>query len=424
MKPSSLASEANISTRQALELLGRAVRYVRPLWPRLLGKVAILYVSLAVLLLLPWPIKFLIDQYILGLPLDEASRIPDIIRPLSELLVGSTPDETLFRVILMQISLVLLVGAAGAAEDQRSVAAASLSDGVDQSATTENTANAGFTQIGGLIGFFDFRYTMRLTQDMNHLLRTNLFAKILRRPLTEHYDGKTGDAVYRVMYDTASITETVYQIILTPLGSTPFAVAIVFLLGGLFADHKLIPALAFGLLLLGLVGTAPFASAIRRFSGRSRMQGADATATLEEGLGNVSLIQGLGTEKNQREHFARESWATFSRWRGLVGLVLFLILAASIPIALVLGFALESIVDLVISQSLTPGDFTVLITYFLFLGSACYQLGSTWISVQGATAGLDRVFGIIDAPETGSGAGLPCPLSDHMRLSYTGAYRI
>ena len=142
MKPSSLASEANISTRQALELLGRAVRYVRPLWPRLLGKVAILYVSLAVLLLLPWPIKFLIDQYILGLPLDEASRIPDIIRPLSELLVGSTPDETLVRVILMQISLVLLVGAAGAAEDQRSVAAASLSDGVDQSATTENTANA------------------------------------------------------------------------------------------------------------------------------------------------------------------------------------------------------------------------------------------------------------------------------------------
>lgn len=425
------APTPDLGARRAAAQLGRALRYVRPFWLRLLGKLALLYVGLIVLLLLPWPVKVLIDQYLVGLPFDEATRVPEFIRPLCAALVGSTPTGTLIRVGSLQILLVLLVGAAGSAQEQRSSASVGLGDGVDQASTTENQANAGFTLVGGLIGLADVRYTIRLTQDMNHYLRTRLFERLLQQPLARHYESTVGDAVYRVMYDTASITEGVYRIVLSPLASIPFALTIIVLLSNLFGDHPVIPGLASGLLLVGLFGTAPFAMAIRRWNRRSRTEGARATATLEEGLHNVAAVQGLATESRNREHFEKESWAAFSRWRRMVVVILVLIGVVAVPTLLVIGFGLRYIVDLVISQSLSPGDFSVLMTYFLMLGSACYDVGSIWISVQGATVGLHRVFEIMDFPEAeASGSRTPCPAPlrsvrlEGVSFSYTRERRV
>ncbi len=416
-----------ISVGQAFREVARAIDYVRPFWPRLFGKVALLWLGLVVLLLLPWPVKVLIDQYIVGLPFDEATRVPDLLRPLLSALVGETPEGTLLRVAGAQLVLVILVGAAGVDADQRSAATVGLGNGVDQASTTENQANAAFTLIGGLIGLADVRYTIRLTQDMNHALRTRLFSRVLHQPLTKHYDGTVGDAIYRVMYDTASITEAVYQVVLSPLASIPFAIVIIALLSSLFGDHPFIPGLAVGLLGVGLVGTAPFAAAIRRWSGRSRAQGADATATLEEGLHNVAAIQSLGTEERHRAHFERESWAAFARWFRFVVIILVLITMVAVPVLLLVGAALKYIVDLVISQSMTPGDFTILMTYFIFLGSACYEVGSVWLTVQSASVGLHRVFELMDLPageENTGGAPCPSPLRkvrlENVSFSYPG----
>lgn len=399
-----------IPVRKACAHLARALRYVRPFWPRLLAKVGLLWLGLLVLLLLPWPVKILIDQYIAGLPFDEATRIPDVLRPLGAFLVGSGPAETLVRIAVFQLFLVFLVGAAGNDGEQRSSATVGLGNGVDQASTTENDANAGFTLIGGLIGLADVRYTIRLTQDMNHQLRTHLFARLLRQPLTRQYDGTVGDSVYRVMYDSASITSAVYEVVLSPLASIPFALITVGLLWNLFGDHPVIPGLAAALLVVGFFGTAPFATALRRWSRRSRVAGAGATASLEEGLHNIAAVQGLGTESRQREHFETASWAAFSKWFRLLLVVASLALVVTVPVLFVLGSALHYIVDLVIVESLSPGDFTVLITYFFFIGSACYDVGSIWITVQGASVGLDRVFEMMDLPDAEANRdGTPCP---------------
>ena len=405
------APEASaIPIRVALGHVMRAVRYVRPFWPRLLGKTALLYLGLAVLLLLPWPVKVLIDQYIVGLPFDEATRVPAFLRPLYGFLVGDGGAGTLLRVAAIQLGLVFLVGAAGSGDSRRSSATVSLQNGVDQASTTENQANAAFTLIGGLIGLADVRYTIRLTQDMNHRLRTHLFDRLVRQPLARHYDGTVGDAIYRVMYDSAAITTAVYEVVLSPLASIPFAVVLVILLSTLFGDYPVIPFLAGTLLFVGLVGTAPFAAAIRRWDHRSRARGADAAASLEEGLHNVAAVQGLGAEKQHRAAFDRESWASFARFFRLVVVILLLIGTVSVPVLFIVGTALRSIVDLVVSQSMSPGDFTILITYFLMLGSACYDVGTVWLNVQGASVGLHRVFEMMDLPpEEERPEGRPCP---------------
>lgn len=408
--PPTDAGPPAIGIGDALRHMSRAIRWVRPFWPRLLAKVGLLWLGLIVLLLLPWPVKILIDQYIVGLPFDEATRIPDFLRPLGAFLVASTPQETLLRIASLQILLVLLVGAAGADTEQRSSATVSLGNGVDQASTTENQASQGATLIGGLIGLADVRFTIRLTQDMNHALRTQLFGRLLRQPLTRHYDGTVGDAVYRVMYDTSAITTAVYEIVLSPLASIPFGIVTVALLWTLFGDHPVIPGLASALLIVAFVGTAPFATAIRRWSRRSRVEGARATASLEEGLHNVAAVQSLGMEARHREHFEKASWSAFHRWFRLIVVVLCLIGIVAVPVLFVVGTGLHYVVDLVITESLSPGDFTVLITYFIFIGSACYDVGSIWIAVQGAAVGLHRVFEMMDVPvaETNQ-SGSPCP---------------
>ena len=62
---------------------------------------------------------------------------------------------------------------------------------------------------GGLLGLFDFRFTLRLTQDLNHHYRSRLFERIQSLPMTAFDDERIGDAVFRVMYDTPSITNSV-----------------------------------------------------------------------------------------------------------------------------------------------------------------------------------------------------------------------
>ncbi|MEE8557283.1 MAG: hypothetical protein V3T14_05300, partial [Myxococcota bacterium] len=61
-----------ISTLQALGLFGKAVRYMRPFFGRFSVKVVLTFLSFTPLLLLPWPIKVLIDHVIEGIPLGDA----------------------------------------------------------------------------------------------------------------------------------------------------------------------------------------------------------------------------------------------------------------------------------------------------------------------------------------------------------------
>ena len=82
-----------------------------------------------------------------------------------------------------------------------------VAQGQDTATQTENAANSGFSLTGGLLGLFDFRWTLRLTQRINHHYRTQLFERIQSLPITSFDDERIGDAVYRVMYDTPVITD-------------------------------------------------------------------------------------------------------------------------------------------------------------------------------------------------------------------------
>ncbi|MCH7708975.1 MAG: hypothetical protein IH884_10835, partial [Myxococcales bacterium] len=277
--------ESTPSSWQTMKLLLRAFRYLAPFKQRVAVKLGLGFVSLLPMLLLPWPVKIMLDQVIESIPL-EATRVPwpFFIRPLLTPLRDASPTELIFWTMGFQAVLLFLIGAIGSGGRENDQADAYLSSGHDTATQTENEANAGFSLSGGLLGYFDFRWTIRLVQDLNHHYRSQLFARIQSLPMSAFDDERIGDALYRVMYDTPSITNGCFRILLTPVLATLMILMTVGVLQIVFVGHQAIVWSALSLLPIGLFGTLPFASALRRQGGASRVAGSTTTASIEEGM--------------------------------------------------------------------------------------------------------------------------------------------
>lgn len=398
MRPGFAEPDA-VGTREALRVLGRAFRYARPFAGRLLAKQALLLASLIPLLVLPWPVKIIVDHALLGVPVgDTPIPYPAPLRSLVGLLEGMGPVEIVLWTAGAQLLLVLLVGAVGTGGAERDQADAYLASGHDQASRTENAANAGFSMASGLLGLFDFRFTIRLTQALNHHYRARLFGRIQTLPFAAFDDERIGDAVFRVMVDTPSITEGVYRILLTPVASAIFGLLVVGLLQALFGSHPVIVGSAVAFLAISFLATFPFAALLRRRSLASRAAGSTTLSTMEEGLSNILAVQSLGAEARERSRFDRDSWASFSRHRGVVLAAMAAFLAALVPGVAVAAVVFHEVAGLVIAGRISVGDFGLLFTYFVMLAFACVEVGALWIRVQEAAVGLRRVFLLMDAP--------------------------
>ena len=404
--------ERHADTARTLVLLGRALRFLAPFRWRVLAKLGLLVVSFLPLLVLPWPIKLVIDHVVLGTPVGEqASPYPSFVAPLLEPLRGASPGEILLWVVAVQLVLVVLVGAFGSGGGERDETEAWLSSGHDEATRTENAANAGFSFAGGLLGLFDFRFTMRLTQMLNHHYRSRLYERIQALPVTSFDDERIGDAIYRVMYDTPSITEACYRIVLTPPGALAAISMAVAVMALTFGDHPRIYWSGMAFAPLALLATLPFASLLRRRHGEARKAGATTTTTIEEGITNVLAVQSLGGHGRESQRFDRDSWTSFGRYRGVVLAAMLAFLAALVPGVALGATTFVYVTDLVIAGTISVGDFTLIFTYFVQILIASVDLGALWIRLQGSAAGLNRVFFLMDLPGEADAGGAR-PLAD------------
>lgn len=394
-----LEEQTEISNRQTLVLLLRALRYIEPFRVRFAIKLAFGVAALLPLLLLPWPVKILVDHVIDKVPIGQSlTPLPFFVRPLVDQLAGSSPVEIAGWAIGLQALLLILVGAIGTSGRENDHTEAYLASGHDTATRTENEANAGFSLSGGILGYFDFRFTIRLTQALNHHYRSKLYERIQSLPMKSFDDERVGDAVYRVMYDTPAITNGCFRVMLTPLLSVMMILATVWILEVVFGSHPRMVYSALALLPLSLVATIPFASAVRRQNEQSRKAGATTTSTVEEGITNILAVQSLGGEEREQGRFDRDSWESFSTYRHLVRTILISIVALLVPIFYIFGGAVLYAIDLVIDGVISRGDFVLFITYFSIIAGAAIEVGALWFRMQGSAAGLHRVFFLMDLP--------------------------
>jgi ABC-type multidrug transport system fused ATPase/permease subunit len=388
-----------ISSADTIRFLRRALRYIEPFRARFAIKFGYGVVCLIPMLLLPWPVKVLVDNAIEGIPVGESlTPLPPFIAPLVGMLADASPWGLILWPVGFQMLLLFLVGAIGTGGRETDHADAYLASGHDEATRTENEANAGFSLAGGLLGYFDFRFTIRLTQALNHHYRSQLFERIQSLPMGAFDDERIGDALYRVMYDTPSITNGCFRIILTPALAALGILFSVGMLHAVFGAHPGIVWAGLALLPLSLFGTLPFAAAIRRRGASSRKAGATTTATMEEGFSNILAVQSMGGEGRERERFDRDSWESFSQHREVFRTGIVAALTVFIPALLIFGWAFLYAVDLVIEGHISRGDFGLFITYFSIIAGASIEVGALWFRMQTSAAGLHRVFFLMDMP--------------------------
>src|SRR5262249_7084379 len=138
-----------VSNRDAVRAIVLALRYVRPFAGRFVLKAVLVLVSVACLLLLPFPAKVLIDHVILAQPV-AAEHNPLLRETLLGL--GVTDRGALFvAMAAMLAGLLVLIGAVGTSGVERATVEARLGAGQDTATRTENEVNAGFSLVGGLL---------------------------------------------------------------------------------------------------------------------------------------------------------------------------------------------------------------------------------------------------------------------------------
>ncbi len=393
------ATRRQLSESETLQLFARALRYVAPFRWRFAGKLGLTLVSLAPRLLLPWPVKLIIDHVIDQDPIAAAlPGYPGFVQLLLAPLRDVSPLEILLWLLAAQALLVLAIGAIGSTAAEVDRTEGTLSSGRDTATTTENEANFGHSFAGGLLGFFEFRFTLRLTQALNHFYRSRVFERIQALPMRAFDDARIGDAVYRLMYDTPSITQVCYRLLVTPVAAVLGLLVTVWAVYDTASASPGIAWAALGFLPLALATTLVFGARVRAQALGSREAGATTTSGIEEGFANILAVQSLGSEGHQRQRFALESWASFGAFRRLVFTLLLATAFGAVPAVALTAFAFVRITDLVIDGSLTAGDFALVFAYFFQIAGYALALGLLWIELQGSAAGIGRVFELMDWP--------------------------
>ena len=383
------------------------------------------------LLVAPWPGKVVVDHVILGMPIAEgAPGFPAYFAPFVIFLAGKGPLEIMAWVLVLGAFMVTVFGfttnrgTARSASGMPTGASAASSGGVtpllqqghgtlaqghDTATQTENEANRGSGLMGGILGFLDFRVHLRLTQSLNHLLRTKLAGRIKHLPMTTLDDQRIGDSVYRVLYDTTSVSFVLYEVGLEfyshALGITLSAL-MMFTYFGAAPEVILLAALSLPIMLVFVV---PFARMARRRSQASRASGANTTSNIEEGMSNVLAIQSLGGNKRERQRFRKASEESFRRFR--IESFLKLTYGQAGSLAFMLGQVLFFVVvaGRVIDGTFTAGDYVVLNYYFFVLSATFAGMGFVYTPLQNNVAGLRRVFFLMDLPAEKTGEGVELP---------------
>jgi len=402
-----LDTDTDINLREALRILGRGVSYLRFFWGRFAFKLSLNLLSLVPPMVLPFIAKLVIDHVILGDPI-EGSNFPWFINWFALFLDGQNPVSMMAWIMLFSAFTLVVFGTTAGGKSQASYAGGDLAGGYDIATNTENEANTAGSKGGGLIGLMEFSIQLRLSQSLNHLLRSQLFERIKSLPMTKLDDQKIGDSMYRIMYDTPAITSIFFDVIQAPI-MILFIVgngALVFM--GTYSGAPEIIILAMAMFPIQFLSVGLFSKFLRRKSQASRSAGSVTTGNIEEGMSNVLAIQSLGGNKKELKRFDKDSSESFRRFRvfqflgGLAGQAMKF---SGVAVNLVVWYL---VMGRVIEGTLTVGDFGVVLFYFGWL-SAVGAIPALWIRLQNNVAGMRRVFFFMDVPTETTRGGNDVP---------------
>jgi ABC-type multidrug transport system fused ATPase/permease subunit len=385
-----------MTTAETLKLIGRTVHLAWPYRFQIAVKLLLALIGATVVLVLPWPLKLLTDHVVMKIPMGASpTPYPPYVQPFVDFVADMPPLGIVWCVVGVSVIGMVLIGAfgTGAASD---TAEGNVAEGFDTATRSENQANVSNSRVGGLLGLFEYRYQLRTTHRINHHLRARLYERLMALPITHYADFSIGDAIYRVMYDTPSISRLCYDLLVTPVVSLYTIGLAVWTMQYSFAAVPSLIVTAWLAAPIVLLFTILGTGLARRRSLASRESGATTTANVEEGMTNIAAVQSLGAGSQQQTAFANDSAESFREFRR------FEVLNATVvgfQVAVVLGLAnvvFFDVANAIIDGRMSAGDYAVLYGFFLQIAGVTSSLGGLWFLLQGNVAGMKRVWEIID----------------------------
>ena len=394
-----LDTQTRITNLEMVRILWRSLKLVAAARALFLSKIGLGFIALIPGLYLSWLAKIVIDQVLLQQPFDQTEvPFPPHVVPFVEAIADLSPMGIMAAVTGLLFALVIFFG--------RDETGARFSEGEDSATQSENAISQGNSRTSGIFGIVETLVHVRISQRLTNRLRTELFRRMGRLPMTVLDNHRIGDAVYRVMYDAPMLPRMCYQATLEPLFSLAGAAISLYMISYSYGDvaPELVWA-AYALIPACLCITVPFSGLTRRVQQASRAAGSATTNALEESLGNVSAVQSLGGMAREKERIDARSSESFRRYR-FVKLVELIVGFASLGALVAFGFWIYVfITDQVIDGILTPGDWGVLFGLGLQLGFTALAVGTFWIQLQGDAAAVRRVFFFLDQPTENLGSG-------------------
>jgi len=385
-------TQPDIRTTEALRLIGRCTKLLAEAkW--LFSLKFLLQLGLVFpALLLPWMAKILIDNVILQRPFGETSvAYPPFMNPILNLIDGLDPMGIMLVLTIIYATMLFTIGS------RMGGTGAGLLQGQDAATQAENTVSAGYSAGGGIWGIAEFMVHVRLTQSIANRVRTRLFHRLTHLPMTVLDDQRIGDSVFRVLYDVPEVPDLAYRVTLTPFFMGLGALISLYILQ--YSYGAVAPELiwiAWFAVPAAFVTTFPFSGALRRTNQNKRAAGSAATNAMEESITQVGAVQSLGASTQVSSRFASFSDQTFLRERYAIAVIILVASIAGGVFAAAAIYVTIVVSDQIIENTMTPGDFAVLLGIYYQISSAAGYYGSIWIKLQETLAAVRRVFFFLD----------------------------
>ena len=330
------------------QLYGRLIQEARPYWPHLLAVFFASLLAAPLALMLPIPIKVVVDSVLDGKPLPGlvAAVLPDGIE--------ADPDKLLWTCTIAVVVLAFLVQ---------------------------------------LQQFLTWVYQTWVGQKLILGLRARLFDHLQRLSLSFHTKEGTADSLYRLQFDAPSI-ETVTISGLIPL-TTAFIKVVVLLLVTAQIDGSIaLIALVGGPVLGGL--TQVYRGYLRRRWSEARSRESSAMEVVQETLGSIRVVKAFGQEDLEsgrwRERAEAGVDASIKAVRAHGTFDLLVGIATGLGAAAILYVGARHVQEGLI----TLGELLLALAYLSQLWMPLRELGTRLADLQKALASAARVFALLD----------------------------
>ena len=251
--------------------------------------------------------------------------------------------------------------------------------------------------LAGLLGFWRNYVSIEIGLKALLQLRTQLYSCLQYLPLHFHDRRRSGDSTFRVAYDSQAVQtfynrgfDTVFGSIVT-LGTTfLYMVAM---------DWVLACVSLFILPLLWLT-IYIFSARVRQQTTALQQEESDVLARASEGLTSIRIVHAFGQEEYEVREFEREARQSYAANLNLTITNAISTLAVSAVMALGLSIVLYVATLHILDHRLTVGQLTLFLAYVAMLYQPLEQLSYTAWALEGAAAGMQRVFEILDAEDS------------------------